>query len=139
MEQEKRRVSFYYKHENEFRKNIDNIDLELLNKLDDDEFKKEFIKALRRYITRYLFGNINLEDIEIPFSSKFAKGKNYEDIVKMLKDAGFINISLSSLEDDAIIFTKTDKIEKITVDGKSTFDEGTIFKSNVKIIVYYYK
>lgn len=83
--------------------------------------------------------NAKAVDIEMPFSSKYAKGKNYEDIVKMLKDAGFINISLSSLEDDAIFFTKTDKIEKITVDGNSTFDEGAKFKSNVKIIVYYYK
>ena len=55
---------YYYKHENEFRKNIDNIDLELLNKLDDDEFKNEFIKALRRYITRYLIGNRNIDNIK---------------------------------------------------------------------------
>lgn len=78
-------------------------------------------------------------DLEIPFSSKYAKDKNYEEIVKMLKDAGFTNISLSTLEDEAFIFRKTDKVDKITIDGKSSFDEGTVFKSNVKIIVYYYE
>ena len=55
---------YYYKHENEFGKNMDNIDLELLNELDDDEFKNEFIKALRRYITRYLIGNRNIDNIK---------------------------------------------------------------------------
>lgn len=83
--------------------------------------------------------NVEAKELEIPFSSKYAKGKNYEEIVKMLKDAGFTNISLSTLKDEAIFFTKTDKIEKITVDGKSSFNEGTMFKSNVKIIVYYYE
>ena len=54
---------YYYKHENEFMKNMNNIDLELLNEL-DDEFKNEFIKALRRYITRYLIGNKNIDNIK---------------------------------------------------------------------------
>ena len=54
---------YYYKHENEFMKNMNNIDLELLNEL-DDEFKNEFIKALRRYITRYLIGNRNIDNIK---------------------------------------------------------------------------
>ena len=97
--------------------------------------REEYISIINSKINE----KVEATDIEIPISSKYAQGKNYEEIVKMLKDAGFTNISLSTLEDDAIIFTKTDKIEKITVDGKSTFDEGTVFKSNVKIIVYYYE
>lgn len=103
-------------------------------KLDGDE-KDEYISIINSKINE----NIEASDLEIPISSKYAKGKNYEEIVKMLEDAGFTNISLSVLEDDAIFFKKTDQIDKITIDGNSTFDEGTVFKSNVKIIVYYYK
>ena len=54
---------YYFKHENEFKENRENIDLELLFEL-DDEFKNEFIKALRRYITRYLIGNKNIDNIK---------------------------------------------------------------------------
>ena len=54
---------YYFKHENEFKENRENIDLELLFEL-DDEFKNEFIKALRRYITRYLIGNRNIDNIK---------------------------------------------------------------------------
>lgn len=112
----------------------------------DDNYSKSSTNSWNRKREEYILiinskinENAKTTDLEFPFSSKYVKGKNYEEIVKILKEEGFTNISLATLEDDAIIFTKTNKIERITVDGKSTFDAGTIFKSNVKIIVYYYE
>lgn len=100
----------------------------------------EWNEKREKYISYlYLKLNENVEpvDIEIPFSSKYAQGKKYDDIVQMLRDAGFINITINGIEDDAFIFKKTNKIEKISIDGKTKFDEGTVYKSDVKIIVYY--
>ena len=56
----------YRKRENEFIEGKGNFNnYEQINTLfDNHEFKIELVRALRRYITRYLFGNINLEDID---------------------------------------------------------------------------
>ena len=56
----------YRKREDEFIQGKENLNnYEQINSLfDNSEFKIEFVRALRRYITRYLFGNINLEDID---------------------------------------------------------------------------
>ena len=52
----------YIKQEEKFKN--DDIDLEIINKIDNFLNKEEFFKALRRYITRYLFGNQNMLDIK---------------------------------------------------------------------------
>ena len=55
----------YRKHEEEFNKGMDAIDIEkILNIFHNFELKNEFIKALRRYITRYILENKSISDIK---------------------------------------------------------------------------
>ena len=56
----------YLKRQDEFilgKERLNNDD-KINSLFDDTEFKNKFIRALRRYITRYLLDNINLENID---------------------------------------------------------------------------
>ena len=97
-----------------------------------DEKREKYIS----YLNIKLYEDVESVDVGIPFSSKYAQKKKYDDIVQMLRDAGYMNITLSGVEDTSF-FKKRGRIEKISVDGKTKFDEGDVFKSDVKIIVYY--
>ena len=99
---------YYQKRKDEFaygKEKINNDD-EINNLFDKLEFKNIFVKALRRYITRYLLDKINLDDI------------NEENLVEKLYKSDLWGIyEMNKFED---IKNKLDKI-KLDINIKTSF------------------
>lgn len=77
--------------------------------------------------------------IEIPFGSEGYKNSNYKQIVKELEKSGYENVKTKGI-DDLITgwLTKDGEVEKVTVDGKESFEEKDRFDPDVKIVVSYH-
>lgn len=66
-------------------------------------------------------------EIKITFSSKQLKGKDHEDVVKQLKDAGFTNITEEKIEDIkrdsklGFLAKKDGEVEKVSIDNNDSF------------------
>lgn len=81
----------------------------------------------------------NKNEIAMPMNSKKYKGENYEDIILEIKNLGFENIE--TVEKKDLIngwITKDGEIEKISIDGDSTFEEGDIFSKDAKVVITYH-
>lgn len=81
----------------------------------------------------------NDNKIEMPFGSEDYKNSNYKQTVKELEKSGYENVKTKAI-DDLITgwLTKDGEVEKVTVDGKESFDEKDRFDPDVKIIVSYH-
>lgn len=66
-------------------------------------------------------------------------GKDYFDVWEQLEEDGFTNIiteavdGLTSAEED-----KDDTVERVTIDGDETYENGAVYMSNVEVIIYYH-
>ena len=74
-----------------------------------------------------------------PVSSKDAKGLDYGDAVDLFEKAGFGNIEI--VHDYSLLldpFHRYGTVEKITIEGKKSIDEGERFRVNVPIEITIY-
>lgn len=78
------------------------------------------------------------DEAPMPQSASSYKFDNYEDVQKELTDAGFTNISFEILYDIVLGWTDEGEIENISVDGKTDFDQGDIFKKDAPIVITYH-
>ena len=78
------------------------------------------------------------DEAPMPQSASSYKFGNYEDVQKELTDAGFTNISFEILYDIVLGWTDEGEIENISVDGKTDFDQGDIFKKDAPIVITYH-
>lgn len=78
------------------------------------------------------------DEAPMPQSASSYKFGNYEDVQKELTDAGFTNISFEILYDIVLGWTNEGEIENISVDGKTDFDQGDIFKKDAPIVITYH-
>ena len=78
------------------------------------------------------------DEAPMPQSASSYKFDNYEDVQKELTDAGFTNISFEILYDIVLGWTNEGEIENISVDGKTDFDQGDIFKKDAPIVITYH-
>lgn len=78
------------------------------------------------------------DEAPMPQSASSYKFDNYEDVQKELADAGFTNISFEILYDIVLGWTNEGEIENISVDGKTDFDQGDIFKKDAPIVITYH-
>ena len=78
------------------------------------------------------------DEAPMPQSASSYKFYNYEDVQKELTDAGFTNISFEILYDIVLGWTDEGEIENISVDGKTDFDQGDIFKKDAPIVITYH-
>ena len=78
------------------------------------------------------------DEAPMPQSASSYKFDNYEDVQKELTDAGFTNISFEILYDIVLGWTDEGDIENISVDGKTDFDQGDIFKKDAPIVITYH-
>ena len=77
--------------------------------------------------------------INIPVSSNDLKDANYQDVVDQFKNAGFTNIQIKAIDD--LVFgwlTKDGEIEKVSVDGDTTFSTDNRYPANIEILVSYH-
>lgn len=74
--------------------------------------------------------------IQIEVSAEDLQGQYYEDIVDMLTNKGFTDIT--AREDGWNIFKKEGTIKSISIDGNEDFSSGK-FSKDAKIVILYYK
>ncbi len=76
--------------------------------------------------------------VKLPEASSFFIGKQYEDVVEMLKNLGFTNISVNSRTDFKSNWLSKDKeILNISIDGIDKFAKDTWFKKAAPIEIGY--
>ena len=118
--------------------------------------RKKLIKMIEGLVISilsllFLFGSIFYMDYKIDHdhkinnekkitaSSKDLKGKNYKDVVEILKKAEFTNIKLEKEKD--LIFgwiSKNGEVSSVTINGKSSFSDGDWFKKDAVIRIKYH-
>lgn len=118
--------------------------------------RKKLIKMIESLVISvlsllFLFGSIFYMDYKIDqdhkinnekkitASSKDLKGKNYKDVVEILKKAGFTNIKLEKEKD--LIFgwiSKNGEVSSVTINGKSSFSDGDWFRKDAVIRIKYH-
>ena len=81
----------------------------------------------------------NEEEFEIGewYSSKKIIGRNYEEVVVELQDAGFTEIVIDEQKVKKGIFAKEKSISKITIAGVNQFERGTWFKADAIVRITY--
>lgn len=80
-----------------------------------------------------------LGKIALPASSSSMSGKDYLDVEKMLRSAGFTNIELEANEDLVTGWiTKDGSVEKVSVEGNTAFSNGERYFSDANIVITYH-
>lgn len=74
----------------------------------------------------------------VPLSSSNCKNKNYKDIEKAFRDAGFTNIKTSVLYDIYWNITNEGDVDSVVIDGKTSFTRGDIFANDAAIVITYH-
>lgn len=74
----------------------------------------------------------------IPLSYDNCKHKNYLEIEKQFKDAGFVNIGYKILYDIRWGFTDEGEIEEVIVDGNTSFKRGEVVGKDVPVVLVYH-
>lgn len=77
-------------------------------------------------------------NIFVPASSDYYAGKDYNEVVEQLKNAGFTNITTQTASEKASWTHPKDTVEHILIGGKSTFTNEDLFDKDTPIIIYYY-
>ena len=83
-------------------------------------------------------------DIQVTFSTKDFKGKDHEEVVKLLKETGFTNVTEEKKEDinpDSklkFLSKKDGEVEKVTIGENDSFKKGDIFSKDDEVIVLYH-
>ena len=77
---------------------------------------------------------------EIPMDepSKYYVGKNYEEVMDLLIDAGFTSIETVRSTDKGL-FTKSGQTLSIRIDGDDSFDKGAWYPEDADIKLIYYE
>lgn len=80
--------------------------------------------------------------LNMPFTSKDAKGTNVDDIVSQLNEAGFTNVSKESVNEisplERVKINQNEVIE-ISANGSTDYSLSDLFFSDSEIIVRFYK
>lgn len=83
-------------------------------------------------------GAVGENEALVPASASDCRFENCKDVEKKFKDAGFTNISMQILYDIRLGWTKEGEIESVSIDGRSDFTRGDIFKKDAPIVIIYH-
>lgn len=77
--------------------------------------------------------------INLPISSNDLKNANFQDVVAKFENAGFTNVQTEVI-DDLVLgwFTKDGEIEKVSVDGYTSFSTNSRYPADTEIVVSYH-
>jgi len=77
--------------------------------------------------------------IHMPSSSDDYKGLNYKEVTSELQESGFTNIKTEVLDDLVTGWlTKDGEVEKVDVNGDTTFSTDSKYQKDIKIVVIYH-
>jgi len=82
-----------------------------------------------------------VKELIMPAASDELEGKNYQDVLTKLKNAGFSDIETEPLEDLVFaVLHDEGEVEEVSVDGETVFDAGARYPDDAppKIIVRYH-
>ncbi len=81
----------------------------------------------------------SIEKIDVPITSKDAKGKNYKEVQDEFEQLGFANVEVTP-EYDIVTGWITDdgEVESITINGDEKYSQGTSYRADVEIIITYH-
>ncbi len=78
-------------------------------------------------------------EISINNSSSQLEGKNYQDVVLILQENGFINIKTDTKKDIVFgLFAKDGEVEHVEINGDDDFSSGSKFQKDAEIIITYH-
>ena len=83
-------------------------------------------------------GSVGENQAMVPSSSSNCKYKNYKDIEKAFKDAGFTNIKTKILYDIYWGWTEEGEVDSVTLDGKANFNRGDVFSKDAPVVITYH-
>ena len=79
------------------------------------------------------------KELSLPVSSSEVMTMDYENLYDMFREAGFTNVDYNGMDDlKSSSDEKNETIAKVTVDGKSTFEQGDSVMSDKEIQIYYH-
>ena len=78
-------------------------------------------------------------ELQVSYSVEECLDSNKTDLYRLFKTDGFSNIKTIGLEDlKAGWITKEFSIEKVTINGNSTFDSDDYFPKDAEVKIYYH-
>lgn len=90
--------------------------------------------------TIYVDRLIELDDGEVKLDvaeSEYVY-KDYEEVASALKTLGFTNIKYEILYDIVLGWTDEGEVESVSIDGRTDYTKGEVFKQDVPIIITYH-
>lgn len=74
-----------------------------------------------------------------PSGSSVMAGRNYEDVVEIFKENGFVNIKTEPIYDLVTgLLTKDNEVEKVSVGGDFDYSADEWISSDIEVIIYYH-
>ena len=89
------------------------------------------------YTAVFTESEIDLNKVDVMNSESYFIGKNYEEVVEMLQDWGFINIETVPVYDIIWDITEPGSTKDVTINGSDKFINGDVFDKDVLVIVTY--
>lgn len=77
-------------------------------------------------------------EVAVPAAASSYIYENYQDVQKDLQSVGFTNITTEIKYDIVLGWTDEGEVDSVSIDGKTDFDEGTIFKQDAPVIIAYH-
>lgn len=77
-------------------------------------------------------------EVKVPSSASSFKYEDYQDVEKALSAAGFTNISTEIKYDIVWGWTDEGEVDSVSIDGRTDYEEGTVFKKDVSVIITYH-
>lgn len=81
---------------------------------------------------------VNEGEVAVPASASEFKYDNYQDVQKMLEDAGFTNITTAIQYDIVWGWTDEGEVESVSIDGRTDYAKGEVFKQEAPIVITYH-
>ncbi len=83
--------------------------------------------------------NSNAGKIQVGISASNCTGKNFKEVIRNLKSAGFTNIKKDVIADVVFgLITSDGEVEKVTINGKSSFSSSDWFSPDDQVVVTFH-
>ena len=94
----------------------------------------DYISVDENYVDRAILGENEVKTLGT--AGEFVY-KNYQDVIKTLKEWGFVNIVEEPHYDISLGLTKTGSTNVVTINGSDSYRRGDVFDKNATVIVPY--
>lgn len=105
---------------------------------DLDTYKRgDIVKKDSKVVVSYhLYENDDPSKVKAPYTSTTAKNKNYTEVEKAFKDAGFTNVKTKKDFKISSNEYESNTVSEITIDGSSAYSEEA-YEPNAEVIITY--